>query len=428
MILGLGLAVVLGLVLGYAVRALIARSQLDALRAQLESESFAIKKAQLERENVFAQNRQLLQDQFKLLAAQILDDRAQQFSKQSEAQLGRLIEPLRERMFEFRAKLDEAQLKDGERQAILRAELTQLKLLNQQMTQEAHRLATALQGQSKMQGHWGELILSNVLERSGLRDGIDFRKEVSFQHDGARKRPDAIVYLPQNKHIVIDAKVSLNAYTRYVNASDDQSRDVAAREHLRAVSDRVQELAGRAYHDLPGLNTPEIVFMFIPIESAFSEAMRRDPNLFQHAIDQQVVIATPTTLLSSLQIVRQLWRFEDQHRHSAELADRAAKVYKKLLSFVSHLEAIGQSLDKARETYDKAMAQLVSGKGNLIQQARDFERLGVAVQASLPEALLDRAELELEPQGSVAGKPGEAEQQPTQARAVDSNVTPLGES
>jgi DNA recombination protein RmuC len=407
--------VALGVCIGYWVRSLIARSQQDALRIQLESESVATKKVQVEREKVFEQNRQLLQDQFKLLAAQILEDRAQQFSSQSEQQLGRLIEPLRERMLEFRAKLEETQLKDSERQALLRAELTQLKTLNQQMSQEAHRLSTALQGQSKMQGHWGELVLANVLERSGLRDGIDFKKEVSFQTDKVRKRPDAIIYLPQNKHIVIDAKVSLNAYTRYINADDEQIRQIAIQEHLRAISDRIQELSARTYHELPGLNTPEIVFMFMPIESAFADAMRADPNLFQQALDRQIVIATPTTLLTSLQIVRQLWRFEDQHQHSAELADRASKVYKKLVSFVSSLEAVGQSLDRARESYDKAMGQLVSGKGNLIQLAKDFERLGIAVQTSLPDALVQRAELELEHTVSTSAVGSESTLTPSSA-------------
>lgn len=407
--------VALGVCIGYWVRSLIARSQQDALRIQLESESVATKKVQVEREKVFEQNRQLLLDQFKLLAAQILEDRAQQFSSQSEQQLGRLIEPLRERMLEFRAKLEETQLKDSERQALLRAELTQLKTLNQQMSQEAHRLSTALQGQSKMQGHWGELVLANVLERSGLRDGIDFKKEVSFQTDKVRKRPDAIIYLPQNKHIVIDAKVSLNAYTRYINADDEQIRQIAIQEHLRAISDRIQELSARTYHELPGLNTPEIVFMFMPIESAFADAMRADPNLFQQALDRQIVIATPTTLLTSLQIVRQLWRFEDQHQHSAELADRASKVYKKLVSFVSSLEAVGQSLDRARESYDKAMGQLVSGKGNLIQLAKDFEGLGIAVQTSLPDALVQRAELELEHTVSTSAVGSESTLTPSSA-------------
>jgi DNA recombination protein RmuC len=398
--LGLVVMLMIGMALGglggYWARTLIARSEQQALRAQLESETRATHQVQREREQSLEQSRQFLHDQIKLLAAQMLEDRAKQFNRQSEEQLGRLIEPLKDRIVEFRAKLDDVQLKDVERAAQLQTELSQLKSLNQQMTQEAHRLSTALQGQSKVQGHWGELVLSNVLERSGLRDGIDFRREVSFQTDSGRKRPDAIIYLPQGKHIVIDAKVSLNAYTRFVNALDDHERSTALQEHLRAVNDRIQELASRAYAELPGLNTPEIVFMFIPIESAFGEAMRGDANLFQKAMDQQVVIATPTTLLTSLQIVRQLWRFEDQHKHSAELAERAAKIYKKLLAFIANMEALDQSLLRARDSYDKALAQLVSGKANLIQQAKDFERLGVAVHASLPEALVARAELELD--------------------------------
>ena len=393
----LTIGVALGGLGGYWVRSLIARSEQQALRAQLESETQATQKVQLEREQSLEQHSRWLHDQIKLLAAQMLDERTKQFTVQSEQQLGRLIEPLKDRIVEFRAKLDDVQLKDVERAAQLQAELNQLKSLNQQMTQEAHKLSTALQGQSKVQGHWGELVLSNLLERSGLRDGTDFRREVSFQTDSGRKRPDAIVFLPQGKHIVIDAKVSLNAYTRYVNALDNHERSVALQEHLRAINDRVQELSSRSYAELPGLNTPEIVFMFIPIESAFGEAMRGDSTLFQKAMDQQVVITTPTTLLTSLQIVRQLWRFEDQHKHSAELAERAAKIYKKLVAFVSTMEAIDQSLSKARDSYDKAVSQLVSGKANLIQQAKEFERLGVAVHSSLPEALVARAELELEP-------------------------------
>ncbi len=393
----LTIGVALGGLGGYWVRSLIARSEQQALRVQLESETQATQKVQLEREQSLEQHSRWLHDQIKLLAAQMLDERTKQFTVQSEQQLGRLIEPLKERIVEFRAKLDDVQLKDVERVAQLQAELNQLKSLNQQMTQEAHKLSTALQGQSKVQGHWGELVLSNLLERSGLRDGTDFRREVSFQTDSGRKRPDAIVFLPQGKHIVIDAKVSLNAYTRYVNALDNHERSVALQEHLRAINDRVQELSSRSYAELPGLNTPEIVFMFIPIESAFGEAMRGDSTLFQKAMDQQVVITTPTTLLTSLQIVRQLWRFEDQHKHSAELAERAAKIYKKLVAFVSTMEAIDQSLSKARDSYDKAVSQLVTGKANLIQQAKEFERLGVAVHSSLPEALVARAELELEP-------------------------------
>jgi DNA recombination protein RmuC len=264
------------------------------------------------------------------------------FTEQNQTNIGQLLNPLKERMTEFKAKVEEIHTKDTEQQATLKAELAQLKDLNRQMTEEAHGLATALKGQAKKQGNWGELVLGNVLDRSGLREGKDFKREVSFNTEDGRKRPDVVIYLPQAKHLVIDAKVSLNAYTRYVNAEDDLDRQQALQEHVNAVAGRIQELSNRAYFELPGLNTPEMVFMFIPIESAFVEALRADESLFQKAIEQNVLVATPTTLLTSLNIVRQLWRFEEQNAHTAELADRASKVYKKLVSFLGSMEAVGK--------------------------------------------------------------------------------------
>jgi hypothetical protein len=289
------------------------------------------------------------------------------------------------------------------------------------MTEEAHGLATALKGQAKKQGNWGELVLGNVLDRSGLREGKDFKREVSFNTEEGRKRPDVVIYLPQAKHLVIDAKVSLNAYTRYVNAEDDLDRQQALQEHVSAVASRIQELSNRAYFDLPGLNTPEMVFMFIPIESAFVEALRADESLFQKAIEQNVLVATPTTLLTSLNIVRQLWRFEEQNAHTAELADRAGKVYKKLVSFLGSMEAVGKQLDKAKESFGTAMGQLYTGKGNLIGQAKEFEKLGVSVQTPLPEHLVAKAALELEHLPEICRrhsnwKPRNHDHQPTQER------------
>ena len=340
--------------------------------------------------------KEALSNQFKSLANDILEEKSKRFTEQNQTNIGQLLNPLKERIAEFKTKVEEIHTHDTAQQATLKAELAQLKDLNLKMTAEAHDLATALKGQAKKQGNWGELILGNVLDRSGLREGIDFKREVSFNTDDGRKRPDVIIYLPQSKHLVVDAKVSLNAYTRYVNAQDAAEREHALREHVRAIADRIQELSDRAYFALPGLNTPEMVFMFIPIESAFVEALKADENLFQKAIEQNVLVATPTTLLTSLNIVRQLWRFEEQNAHSAELADRAGKVYKKLVTFLVSLENVGKQLDRARESYDQAMGQLVHGKGNLISQAKDFERLGVSVQTALPENLLARAALELE--------------------------------
>jgi DNA recombination protein RmuC len=337
-----------------------------------------------------------LSNQFKSLANDILEEKSKRFTEQNQTNIGQLLNPLKDRMMEFKAKVEEIHTKDTEQQAMLKAELAQLKDLNLQMTEEAHSLATALKGQAKKQGNWGELILGNVLDRSGLREGKDFKREVSFNTEEGRKRPDVVIYLPQSKHLVIDAKVSLNAYTRYVNAEDDIVRKQAMQEHVSAVASRIQELSNRSYFDLPGLNSPEMVFMFIPIESAFVEALRADENLFQKAIEQNVLVATPTTLLTSLNIVRQLWRFEEQNAHTAELADRAGKVYKKLVTFLGSMEAVGHQLDKAKESFGTAMGQLYTGKGNLISQAKEFEKLGVSVQTPLPEHLVAKAALELE--------------------------------
>jgi DNA recombination protein RmuC len=360
-------------------------TRLDAERSQAEEKLALLQAAKEE-----------LSHQFKTLANDILEEKAKRFTEQNQTNIGQILDPLKERMTEFKAKVEEIHTKDTEQQATLRAELAQLKDLNRQITEEAHGLATALKGQAKKQGNWGELVLGNVLDRSGLREGKDFKREVSFNTEDGRKRPDVVVYLPQTKHLVIDAKVSLNAYTRYVNAEDDLERQQALREHVDAVANRIHELSNRAYFELPGLNTPEMVFMFIPIESAFVEALRADETLFQKAIEQNVLVATPTTLLTSLNIVRQLWRFEEQNAHTAELADRAGKVYKKLVSFLGSMEAVGKQLDKAKESFGTAMGQLYTGKGNLISQAKDFERLGVSVQTALPEQLVAKAALELE--------------------------------
>ena len=346
--------------------------------------------------HLLAEAKEALSNQFKTLANDILEEKSKKFSEQNQTSMDQIVNPLKERINDFRAKVEEIHLHDVNQQASLRAELEQMKGLNLKMTEEAHGLAMALKGQAKMQGNWGELVLENLLDRSGLRKGKDFDREVSFNTDDGRKRPDAIVYLPQDKHLVIDAKVSLNAYTRYVNATEELERAQALKEHVTAVGNRVQELSDRNYFSLPGLNTPEMVFMFIPIESAFVEALKADETLFQKAIELNVLVATPTTLLTSLNIVRQLWRFEEQNAHTAELADRAGKVYKKLVTFLGSMENVGKQLDKARESYTAAMGQLITGKGNLITQAQEFERLGVSIQTKLPEELVAKAVLEID--------------------------------
>ncbi len=385
--------------------ALVQADHQQALRnlADMGREHAALRSTLEQKEQHFAQQQQLLKEsreqlklEFEQLAGQIFEAKGQAFSQHSQQSLDALLKPFREQIDGFRSKVEDIHHKDVQQQAALIQELAHLKELNRQITQEAHDLATALKGQKKTQGNWGELILENVLERSGLVRGRDFEREVSFNGEQGRQRPDAIVYLPQGKHLIIDAKVSLNAYTRYINAEDESERRVALAEHVSAMAQRIRELAERNYYALPGLNAPEMVFMFVPVESAFVEALKADETLFQRAIEQNVLVATPTTLLTSLNIVRQLWRFEDQNRHTAELAERAAKVYDKLRTFLGSMEGVGKSLDKAQEAYKKACDQLLHGKGNLIKQVSDFRQLGVAVKGELGEEWVERADLELE--------------------------------
>jgi DNA recombination protein RmuC len=370
---------------------------------QLQSEHSALKTRREEQERHFQQqmeqleaSREQLKKEFEQLASEILERKGKAFTEMSQQSLNHLLNPIQSEMKGFREKVEHIHLRETEQRVQLRTELQNLQQLNRAITEQAEKLTTALQGQKKVQGNWGELMLENVLDNAGLRAGVDYRREVSFNGEDGRQRPDAIVYLPGDKHLIIDAKTSLAAYTRYVNAEQDSERQQALREHARAVADRIKELAERRYDRLPGLNSPEIVIMFIPVESAYVEALKADETLYQRALEQNVLVATPTTLLTSLNIVRQLWRFEDQSKHTAELADRAERFYNKLNSFLTSMQDVGKKLDGARISYERAFAQLYSGRGNLIKQAAEFKELGVSVQKELPTDLVDKAKLELD--------------------------------
>ncbi len=345
------------------------------------------------------ENKLQMKQEFELLANDILQRKGAELNRQSQLSLQQLLQPLQADMKGFRDKVESIHTEELKQRSELKTELINLQKLNFAITDQAARLTNALQGQKKTQGNWGELMLENVLENSGLRAGVDYQREVSFQTEDGRRRPDVIVYLPQQKHLVIDAKTSLAAYTRFINAELDAEREIALAEHCQAVRDRIHELADRNYYQLAGLNSPEVVFMFVPIESAYVEALKHDPQLYQKALERNVLVATPTTLLTSLNIVRQLWRFEDQNKHSAELATRAEKFYAKLTAFLDSMQGVGKQLEKARESYDKAFAQLYSGKGNLIKQASEFKELGVAVKTEIAADLVEKAQLELPERG-----------------------------
>ena len=367
-------------------------SNYERLNTSLE-EREASHKRELE---TFNKQKEELKLQFQQLSNEILQNNSKALQEANKESLSATINPFKTSIEEFKKKIDDNVHRETMQRSELKKELESLKELNLKMTTEAHELSTALKGQKKLQGNWGELVLENVLERSGLQLGKDYKREVSFNTEEGRQRPDAVVYLPQDKHLIIDAKVSLNAYTRYVNSDDDAERAIALKEHVSSMRDRIIELADRDYYKLPGMNSPEIVFMFVPIESAFVEALKADELLFQEAIANNVLVATPTTLLTSLNIVRQLWRYEDQNKHTVELAKKADGVFKKLNTFLSSFEGVKKGLDRAQEAYVKAEGQLVSGKANLVKQVSEFKKLAPAIKAELPEYFTEKAELEID--------------------------------
>lgn len=387
-------------------RELRLESERDDLRNQnnaLLQEQVELKTSLKEREGShvkqlaqFEEQKQALREQFKVLATEILDSKTKSLQESSKLSLSAVMTPFQESINSFKKEVREIHHRETSQQGELKKELASLKELNQKMTKEAHDLSTALRGQKKLQGNWGELVLENVLDRSGLQLGKDYKREVSINTENGRQRPDVVIYLPQNKHLIIDAKVSLNAYTRFVNSEDEAERKQALDEHVKAMSDRIKELADKDYYKLPGLNSPEMVFMFVPIESAFVEALKADETLFQTAIENNVLVATPTTLLTSLNIVRQLWRYEDQNKHTVALAQKAESVFKKLNTFLASFEKVKSGLDKAAEAYSKAEGQLVSGPGNLVKQVGEFKNLAPAIKAELPSYFTDKADLEID--------------------------------
>ena len=366
--------------------------ELSTMRTTLEQkqQNFTDQLAQLE------QSKQTLKKEFENLANKILDEKTQSFKVTNQESMEQLLRPVQGELKGFRDKMESIHVEDLKQRAALKTELLHLQAKSQAITEQADKLSNALQGQKKTQGNWGELMLENVLDSAGLRAGTDYKREVSFNTEEGRLRPDVVVYLPQGRHLVIDAKTSLNAYTRYVNAESELESQQAIKEHVNAVTARINELASKSYDRLPGINSPEVVIMFVPIESAFVEALKYQSDIYQQAIEKNILVATPTTLLTSLNIVKQLWRFEEQTKYSKELANRAERFYNKLNGFLTSMEGVGKQLDRAKESYDKAFSQLYRGKGNLIKQASEFKELGVSVQKELPNESVERAQLELD--------------------------------
>jgi len=366
-----------------------------SLEADLREVSTRLESTQLHAEDKIRQmvnSEQRLSEQFENLANRIFEHSNRRVDEQNRQSLHGLLTPLREQLDGFRRQVQDSFGKEAQERHTLAHEIRNLQQLNAQMTQEAVNLTKALKGDNKTQGNWGEVVLTRVLEASGLREGHEYQTQVSIETDTrARMQPDVIVRLPQGKDVVIDAKMTLVAYERYFNADDDYTREAALQEHIASVRNHIRLLGRKDYQQLPGLRSLDYVLMFIPVEPAFLLALDRQPELITEALKNNIMLVSPTTLLVALRTIANLWRYEHQSRNAQQIADRASRLYDKMRLFVDDMSAIGQGLDKAQDNYRQAMKKLASGRGNLLAQAESFRGLGVEVKREINPDLVEQA-------------------------------------
>ncbi|MDC0611187.1 DNA recombination protein RmuC [Vibrio sp.] len=334
-----------------------------------------------------------LKQQFESLANQLFDLKAAKVDQQNKQSLETILNPLRDQLDGFRKQVNDSFSAEAKERHTLVHELKTLQRLNEKMAEEALNLTQALKGDNKQQGNWGEVVLARVLEESGLREGHEYQTQVSLQNEsGKRYQPDVVVFLPNDKQVVIDSKMVLIAYERYFHAENDHHRASALNDHLIAIRNHIKGLSRKDYHQLQGIKSLDYVLMFIPVEPAFQLAVQADPSLVKDAMEQNIILVSPTTLLVALRTIDNLWKNERQNQNAKIIADKASKLYDKLRLFVEDMDSLGQSLDRANQNYQGAMNKLVTGRGNALRQAESFRELGVEVKRSMPAHLAERSQ------------------------------------
>jgi len=359
-------------------------TEIAKLTTTLELERSQTKEKFEFRENTEKQ----LSNQFKILADEILEEKSRKFTDQNKTNLDQILEPLKIKISEFQGKVQEVYIQEGKDRSALSEQVKQLMALNNQLSDDAHNLTQALKGQSKAQGNWGELILERVLEASGLRKGHEYNVQISHvREDGTRVQPDVVIHLPENRHLIVDAKVSLTAYEIHANADNDPERNAAIKKHLESVRSHIKELSEKNYQQLYGLQSFDFVLMFIPVEPAFMLAISHDNNLWLESWNKNILLVSPSTLLFVVRTVAHLWKQEQQNRNAQEIASRGAELYNKLAGFVDDLNMLGKRLQQAQISYDDAYSKFSKGKGNVIRQAEMLKQLGVKPTKPLSQNL-----------------------------------------
>lgn len=380
-----------------------AATELEKMRADLATKMVeqattvtkmeGLKEQLAEQKQAMADLQKRLTTEFENMANRILKERAAELSETSKKDLGAILNPLKDNIAEFKQQVREAYSLEMRDKAGLREQLKLLTEQNARISDEANNLTKALKGDVKQQGNWGEIVLERVLEMSGLHIGREFEREaVSKDDNDANKRPDVIVHLPDNKHVVIDSKVSLVAYDRLVNAPDNAAYETALKDQVSSLKKHVNELAAKNYPNLPGLNAPDFVLMFVPIEAMFSVAVDADKNLFAYAWEKKIVIVSPTTLLATLRTIASIWQQENQTKNAFEIARLGGVLYDKMVGFIDDFQKIKRSLDAADKAYNDALGKMSTGKGNMLNTATRIKELGAKAGKTIPQNLLQDAE------------------------------------
>ena len=358
-------------------------SEFDNLEVKLREQKDEVEKLQ-----------EKFTNDFEVLANKILESKSEKFTKQNKENIDGILKPLQEKIERFEKKVDDSHKESIDRHAMLRQQIIGLKELNEQMSKEATNLTKALKGDSKTQGNWGELVLERVLEKSGLEKDREYFVQSSFtMEDGKRVLPDVVLHLPDNKKMIVDSKVSLVAYERYVNEEDRDEQSKILKEHISSLKKHIEDLSAKNYQEIYKIESPDFVLLFIPIEPAFAVAINQDNSLYNWAFEKNIVIVTPTTLLATLRTVDSMWNNEKQQQNALEIATQAGRLYDQFVNLTEDLVKVGNQLNTVKGSYDSTMIKL-TGKGNLITRVEKLKKLGSKASKQINEKLLLKAEEE----------------------------------
>lgn len=330
--------------------------------------------------------------EFENLATKILEEKSRKFTSQNQTNLESILTPLHEKIQSFEQKIAQSHKESIDYHAALRQQIIGLQELNHKMSQETLNLTKALKGSNKMQGNWGELILERILEKSGLEKGREYESQQTlYAEDGKRLQPDIVIHMPDRRFLIIDAKVSLLAYERYINTTDEKQKATSLQEHLHSIKRHLENLSSKKYHDLYPNQTPDFVLLFIPIESAFSIAVNSEPDIYLKAFEKNIVIVTPTTLLATLRTIETIWKQQKQQQNAYEIAKQAGLLYDKFVGLLESLSGLGKKIDGARQEYEKALSKLSTGKGNLLSSVQKLKKMGARSRKYFPNEFDSKA-------------------------------------